>query len=118
MTQPLDSAISELRSETERELTKKYSPLIGGRELRQLLGFPSDAAFRQAASRNTLPVPTVILAGRRGRFARARDVAAYLDTLEAAFDAAALEPTSKTEASPRCTKSAAAELADPTRRPP
>jgi hypothetical protein len=57
------------------------SPVIGGGDLRRLLGYRTGAAFRQAAHRRRLPIPTFFIEGRRGRFARTGDVAAYFAAL-------------------------------------
>lgn len=43
-----------------------------------LWGYPSQAAFRKAHQRGRLPVDTFGLDGRRGRFATATDIAAWL----------------------------------------
>ncbi|UUC96593.1 hypothetical protein NOX35_27165 (plasmid) [Comamonas sp. C11] len=60
------------------QLQDRYGPVIGGQDLRQALGFPSAAAFRQAALRGTLPVPVFSVPNRRGRFALTQEVAAWL----------------------------------------
>lgn len=60
------------------QLQDRYGPVIGGQDLRQALGFPSAAAFRQAALRGTLTVPVFSVPNRRGRFALTQEVAAWL----------------------------------------
>lgn len=60
------------------QLLDRYGPVIGGQDLRQVLGFPSAAAFRQAALRRTLPVPVFTLPNRKGRYALASEVSAWL----------------------------------------
>jgi hypothetical protein len=42
------------------------------------LGFRSPAAFRVALSRGMIDVPFFILPNRRGRFALAKDIAAWI----------------------------------------
>lgn len=60
-------------------LLEEHGELMSGRPLWRTLGFRSDRSFQRAAQRNTLPVPVFTLLSRRGRFARTRDVAAWLD---------------------------------------
>lgn len=68
----------ELESKLESELLEKYGQLIGGQDLQRALGYRSGDAFRQAVSRNTVPVPTFPIENRRGRFALACDIAKWL----------------------------------------
>lgn len=68
----------ELALTLEAELNKRYGFLIAGRDLRIALGYASDAAFRQAALRHTVPIPIFTLPRRRGRFALVKDLAAWL----------------------------------------
>ena len=51
---------------------------VGGGQLTRALGYPSQDAFRKAHQRGRLPVDTFELEGRRGRFATATDIAAWL----------------------------------------
>lgn len=70
----------------EQRLLERYrSPLVGATALRTLLGFGSGQAFRVAARRERLPVPTFFQEGRRGRFARVSDLAAWLAAVDAAI---------------------------------
>ena len=64
----------------ERELIDRYGPLVSNDALRVVLGYASKDAFRQALSRNTVPVPIFPIENRRGKFALARDVAIWLAT--------------------------------------
>ena len=59
-------------------LLKAYGAVIGGHDLHHVLGFSSACAFRQAACRGTLPVPTFKRSGFRMRFARTHDIAKWL----------------------------------------
>lgn len=68
---------------TEAILVAAYGPLLSGASLAKALGYPSTEAFRQAASRGRLPVPVFALPHRRGRFARAADIARWLSGLVA-----------------------------------
>lgn len=73
----LDPMIAQLVADMERQ----YGPLLGGAALYRALGLPSAAAFRQAVSREALPVPVFAIPHRRGRFALTRDVALWLARL-------------------------------------
>lgn len=59
-------------------LLKLYGAVIGGHDLHHVLGYSSGAAFRQAAHRKTVPVPTFRRPGFRMRFARTHDIAVWL----------------------------------------
>ncbi|WP_449301645.1 hypothetical protein [Pseudoxanthomonas mexicana] len=63
-----------------QDLLERYGPLLTGEVLRVSLGYPSQAALRQSLSRNTTPVRTFRIPGRRGRFALTLDVAQWLAT--------------------------------------
>lgn len=66
-------------------MEREYGPLLGGTALYRALGLPSAAAFRQAASRDALPVQVFSIPHRRGRFALTREVAMWLASLHAAM---------------------------------
>jgi len=69
----------------EARLLDTYrSPILGAAVVRTLLGFPSQRAFGAAARCGYLPVKTFFLPGRRGRFARLTDMAAWLASIDAA----------------------------------
>ena len=72
------SSLANSPHELHNQLLERYGPLIGGKDLRQALGFPSAAAFRQAALRGTLPVAVFTLPNRKGRFALTGEVSAWL----------------------------------------
>jgi len=75
--------ISEERAmQYERTLMELYGLVVGGKELWHLLGYKTGDAFRQAVKRNTLPVPTFVLKGRRARMARVRDIAEWLASVD------------------------------------
>lgn len=59
-------------------LQELYGELIPPNALWRELGYKSVDAFRQAAHRNTLPVPPVRLKHRRGVHAYSKDVAHWL----------------------------------------
>lgn len=62
----------------EKELTLRYGPLLAGDALRQVLGYTSSDAFRQALSRKTIPIPVFSIPNRRGKFALVKDAASWL----------------------------------------
>lgn len=68
----------ELEISLEIDLFNRYGPMIGGNDLRAVLGFPSMEALRQALSRGKLPVAVFKLPRRRGNFALVKDVAKWL----------------------------------------
>jgi len=51
---------------------------MDSRALSELFKFGSERSFRRAASSGSLPVSVFRVSGRRGWFARTRDVAAWL----------------------------------------
>lgn len=73
----LDPMTAQLVADMERQ----YGPLLGGTALYRALGLPSAAAFRQAVSREALPVQVFAIPHRRGRFALTREVALWLAQL-------------------------------------
>ena len=68
----------------QRELLQQYGALVGGDALRQLLGYPSAEAFRQARHRKAIPIPLFRIPQRRGNFALSRDIAHWLAELRLA----------------------------------
>jgi hypothetical protein len=62
----------------ERRMILALGATVGGSSLSRALGYPSQDAFRKAFQRGRLPVLTFPLAGRRGRFAAAADIAHWL----------------------------------------
>lgn len=64
----------------EAELSEKYGLMVSSKELSHLLGYPSQAAFRQAVSRGTIPIPLFQLPNRKTRFALVKDIAWLLAT--------------------------------------
>ncbi|MFK2931906.1 hypothetical protein [Dyella agri] len=73
--------INARATEIEEDLLARYGAVMAGRDLRTILGYPSGDAFRHAAQRKTLPIPTFFLKGRRGRCAATRDVARWMALL-------------------------------------
>jgi transcriptional regulator with XRE-family HTH domain len=56
--------------------------LIPGAALWKLLGYPTAAAFRQAAFKGRVPIRLIKIPGRRGHFAFARDVSQWVSEVE------------------------------------
>lgn len=69
-----------------RLLQEHRSTFVGGADLRDVLGFKTGAAFRQAVHEGRVPVPTFLQAGRRGHFARIHDLAVWLARLDATIE--------------------------------
>lgn len=65
----------------ERDLMNRYGPIIGRDDLRKALGYKTDDAFRQALSRNTIPIAVFEIEHRKGKFALVKDLAAWLETV-------------------------------------
>lgn len=65
------------------DLLERYGELLPGSAIRALLHFSSDRSFRRAAAKQALPIPVFRVPGRRGWFARTRDVVAWLDRVAA-----------------------------------
>lgn len=74
----IDCANDDLARELNDELFGQFGPVLPSRTLVKVLGYPSTVAFRQAVTRDTVPVPLFSIPNRRGRFALARDVAIWL----------------------------------------
>lgn len=83
---PTETPDDLLQCHIERGLIERCGPLVGGDELYRALGFATGMAFRQALTRRTLEVPIFTIPGRRGRFALAHDVAAYIVRCRASAD--------------------------------
>ena len=60
------------------EIARRYGPILRLSEVWQVLGYPSGEAARKALARQSTPIPFVSIAGRRGHFTRAVDLAAWL----------------------------------------
>jgi hypothetical protein len=63
--------------------------LLAGQALRAALGFRTGEAFRAAIRAKRIAVPLVKIAGRRGWFARAADVARWRASVGQEFNQAA-----------------------------
>ena len=61
-----------------RRLIAEHGELIGGAALSRCLGYRTQRAFQMGIQRGQVPVETFNLPGRRGRYARTFEVAAWL----------------------------------------
>jgi hypothetical protein len=78
-------------------LLAAHGELMSGRALWHTLGFRSERSFQRVIQKGTLPVPVFTLPSRRGRFARTRDVAAWLaGVVQHEGDAPGAEPAGET----------------------
>ncbi|QCB48732.1 hypothetical protein E5678_13540 [Hydrogenophaga sp. PAMC20947] len=68
----------DLARELNEQFVQQFGPILSSAELVKALGYSSMAAYRQAITRDTVPVPLFQIRNRRGRFALARDVAIWL----------------------------------------
>jgi hypothetical protein len=69
---------SEFESRLLAALIKDWGYVVGSAGLRQVFGYPTQAALRQAVARGAVPVRVFELDGRKGPFALAHDLAAWL----------------------------------------
>ena len=70
--------VEELANSLEQDLLQTFGPMIYGQVLYKSLGYTSADAFRQAISRQSVPVDTFPIEGRRGKFALTRDIAKWI----------------------------------------
>jgi len=75
---PTDDEIQSLPNSYESTLLEKHGELMDGAALRILLHMKHERTFRRAIAASALPVGVFRLAGRKGWYARTRDVAAWL----------------------------------------
>lgn len=61
-------------------LLREYGAVVGGRDLRRVLGFKSAASFGRAVRAGSVPLNFMNLPGRRGRFALISDIADWLES--------------------------------------
>jgi len=73
----------DLVAEIESNLIAEYGPILNSSVLWKILGYRTNAAFRQALVRKTVPVSIHKIKNRRGSFALSHDVAVWLSTLRA-----------------------------------
>lgn len=72
-------SVALLSAKLENDLLTLYgSPMLGGDQLRQALGYRTMAALRQAITQQNFPVKLFTLPKRKGRFALVTDIALWL----------------------------------------
>ena len=76
--------MSDLEEEFELRLTQRYGEFVPPSGLWKELGFSTPASFRKALSQARVEVEVFDIAGRRGSFARARDIARWQAAVYAA----------------------------------
>lgn len=72
-----------LEERLRESLIAEFGYVMGSAGLRRALGFSSQAALRSAIAQGRMPVKVFVVEGRKGPFALAHDVAAWLATLAA-----------------------------------
>lgn len=72
------SSPDDLLTKLHDDLSRQYGSLLASADLVKVLGYRSSAAFRQAMVRGTVPVPLFTIPHRRGHFALALEVAAWM----------------------------------------
>ena len=72
------SSHDDLLTRLHDELSRQYGSVLGSADLVKVLGYPSAGAFRMAMVRGTVPVPLFTIPHRRGHFALALEVAAWM----------------------------------------
>lgn len=77
----MDSTQDRASPSIEDALVERNGELMTGEPLRRSMGYRSERSFARAIKEGTVPVPLIALTGRRGWFARTRDVAAWLRSL-------------------------------------
>jgi len=78
VTDERKNQISELAQQIEDKLFVQHGPILTGDILYKSLGYASADAFRQAVSRNTVPIHVFSIVQRRGKFALTTDVAQWI----------------------------------------
>jgi len=79
---------------------KRYGPLLDAKDLAEVLRFSGTLALERSMQRGHLNIRTFHLPGRRGVFAHANDVAAYIaKQMEAADASVDDEPDSQSSSS-------------------
>lgn len=82
-----DAPQTPAEAEIRADLLDRHGPLLSGEALCKALGYPSIGALRQSITRKTVPVPTFLIDGRRGRFALTWVVARWLASRQLASSA-------------------------------
>jgi hypothetical protein len=67
------------KTELGEMLLERYGAVVGGRDLRKILGYRSATAFSQCVRNRVVPIRFFNIEGRRGYFALVTDIAAWLE---------------------------------------
>ncbi len=74
-----EARMTALSAKLESDLLTLYrSPVLGGEQLRQAMGYRTMGALRQAINQHHFPVRLFTMPKRRGRFVLVADVARWL----------------------------------------
>lgn len=73
---------SVVTTDDSARLLASYGELMDSQALTAFFKFGSDRSFRRSAVRGALPVGVFRIPGRRGWFARTRDVAVWLAAIQ------------------------------------
>lgn len=93
----LPKAKGAIGKSTAEYLMERYGPLLNANDLAEVLRFSGTLALDRSIQRGHLSLKTFHMQGRRGVFAHANDVAAYIaKQMEAADTSADDEPDSQT----------------------
>jgi hypothetical protein len=76
------TAYASMGVSRESLLREQYGELLTLQEISVIFKFPSAEACRKAIARGQLPLQLFQFPNRRGRFATAKTVAAYLDSFD------------------------------------
>lgn len=68
----------ELAIKLEKDLIDRYGPIVGGEDLRQVLGYKTASAFRLALKLGDISLPIFNIEKRRGKFALSVDIANWI----------------------------------------
>lgn len=72
---------SDKYSDLADQMVKQYGPILGGTELRNVLGFKAASTFNRAKRLNLIGVHIFQLPNRRGSYALTADVADWLNRM-------------------------------------
>ena len=85
MTTKCKSEVSgEVSGKLIDDLARRYGPMIGGKDLIQVLGYRNGQTFRQAVRQGRLGIRVFNLPARQGKFALTADVAAWIQSVSEA----------------------------------
>jgi len=74
----------------QQDLIARYGLLLTSEEVARLLRFKSKEALMKARRRHVLPIELFSIAGRRGLFAKATELATWVENLESSSESQAL----------------------------